>query len=138
MKSLMTIDTPRSYQLGRLTVTQMRERQSAKIWELKVALMASGIFTLDGQAEVLGLSRSTAWTILNGHNKTGGLSAPTVKRILAAPRLPAFVRAKILEFIEEKAAGLYGHSEATRRKFIAQRRLILDSSNAPLFNGRQH
>ena len=121
MKSSMTVDTPRSCQPGRLTVTQMRERQSAKIWELKVALMAAGIFSLDEQAEVLGLSRSTAWTVLNGHNKTGGLSALTINRILAAPRLPALVRAKILEFVEEKAAGLYGHSKSIQRKFIAER-----------------
>ena len=70
MKSSMTIDAPRSYQPGRLTVTQMRERQSAKIWELRAALVTAGIFTLDEQAEVLGLNRSTAWNILNGHNKT--------------------------------------------------------------------
>ena len=135
MKSSMTIDAPRSYQPGRLTVTQMRERQSAKIWELRAALVTAGIFTLDEQAEVLGLNRSTAWNILNGHNKTGGLSAPTVKRILAAPRLPACVRAKILEFIDEKAAGLYGHSKSIQRKFIAQqpalaRHLIYEGGDA--------
>ena len=121
MKSSMTIDAPRSYQPGRLTVTKMRERQSAKIRELRPALITAGIFALDEQAEVLGLCRSTAWAVLNGQNKKGGLSAPTVNRILAAPRLPAFVRAKILEFIEEKAAGLYGHSKSIQRKFIAQR-----------------
>jgi len=115
----MTIDAPRSYQPGRLTVTKMRERQSAKIRELRPALVTSGIFTLDEQAEVLGLCRSTAWTVLNGQNKTGGLSAPTINRILAAPRLPAFVRAKILEYVEEKAAGRYGHGKGARRKFIA-------------------
>jgi hypothetical protein len=103
----------------------MRERQSAKIWELKVALMAAGIFSLDEQAEVLGLSRSTAWAVLNGHNKTGGLSALTINRILAAPRLPALVRAKILEFVEEKAAGLYGHSKSIQRKFIAERTTLV-------------
>jgi hypothetical protein len=121
MKSSMTVDTPPSYQPGRITVTQMRERQSAKIWELKVALMAAGVFSLDEQAEVLGLSRSTAWSVLNGHNKTGGLSALTINRILASSRLPALVRAKILEFVEEKAAGLYGHSKSIQRKFIAER-----------------
>jgi hypothetical protein len=137
MRCSMTVDTPRSYQPGRLTVTKMRERQSAKIRELRPALVTAGIFTLDEQADVLGLCRSTAWTVLNGQNKTGGLSAPTINRILAAPRLPAFVRAKILEFIEEKAAGLYGHSKSIRHKFIAQR-LTLDSSNTPFCNGRQH
>jgi hypothetical protein len=121
MKSSMTVDTPPSHQPGRLTVTQMRERQSAKIRELKFALVMSGISTIDEQAEVLGLCRSTAWSVLNGRKKTGGLSASTVKRILASPRSPPFVRAKILEFIEEKAAGLYGHSKSIQRKFIAER-----------------
>jgi phage pi2 protein 07 len=137
MKSPMTIDTPRSYQPGRLTVTQMRERQSAKIRELRPALVTSGIFTLDEQAETLGLSRSTAWNILNANHKTSGLSAATIHQMLAAPRLPPFVRVKILEYCEEKATGQYGHSKSQRRKFISQC-LTLDSSNIPSCNGRQH
>jgi hypothetical protein len=133
--SSMKVDTSRSHEPGRSTMTEMRERQSAKIRELKVALIRSGIFTLDGQAEVLGLCRSTAWTILKGNHKASGLSAATINQILAAPRLPPFVRVKILEYCEEKAAGRYGHSKSQRRKFISQC-LTLDSSTSPFWDGQ--
>jgi len=36
-----------------------RERQNAKIGEIKAALAEAGVITLDKQAEALGLSRST-------------------------------------------------------------------------------
>jgi hypothetical protein len=38
--------------------------------------------------------------------------------MLASPTLPQPLRAKILEYVEEKAAGRYGHSRAQRRRFI--------------------
>jgi hypothetical protein len=125
----------RSHDPDRSTIKEMRERQAAKIREFRVALAMSGFFALDKQAEVLGLNRSTAWTILKGNHKTSGLSAATVNQILAAPRLPLFVRAKILEYCEEKAAGLYGHSKSQRRRFIAQCQ-TLDSSNTPFWDGQ--
>ena len=40
-----------------------------------------------------------------------------INRMLAAPRLPALVRARILEYIDEKTAGLYGHSNTQLRRF---------------------
>ena len=94
-------------------------RQSCAIRQLSDALAAAGFVTLDQQAKVLGLGRSTTWNIVKGSHKGSGLSATTINRALAAPHLPAPVRAKILEYVEEKAAGLYGHSKAQRRKFIA-------------------
>jgi hypothetical protein len=39
--------------------------------------------------------------------------------MLAAPMLPLLVRAKILEYVEEKVAGLYG-SQSQRLRFAAQ------------------
>ena len=95
-------------------------RQSCAIRELSDALATAGFATLDQQAKVLGLCRSTTWTILKGSHKSSGLSATIINRALAAPHLPALVRAKILEYVEEKTAGRYGHSKAQRRKFIAQ------------------
>ena len=80
----------------------MKARQSSKIRELGDALIAEGYLTLDEQARVLGLGRSTTWTILKGNHKTSGLSAGIINRMLAAPRLPALVRARILEYIDEK------------------------------------
>ena len=40
--------------------------------------------------------------------------------MLAAPQLPLLVRLKILEYIEEKAAGLYGHRKTPLRRFAAR------------------
>jgi len=104
---------------GTATVADRKTRQAAKIRELGEALIASGILTLDAQAEALGLSRSTTWTILKGSHKSSGLSAAIINRILAAPQLPPLVRAKVLEYIEEKTAGLYGDCQPRLRKFVA-------------------
>ena len=48
------------------------------------------------------------------------LSASIINRMLAAPMLPLLVQAKILEYVEEKAAGSYGGSPSQRRRFIAR------------------
>ena len=96
----------------------MKARQLVKIKEIKDSLVASGFITLDQQANVLGLARSTTWTILRGMYKSSGLSAATVNCMLRSPQLPPFVRAKVLEYVNEKSAGLYGHSKLQRRRFI--------------------
>src|SRR5262245_8224584 len=96
---------------------EMKARQSAKIREIADALISEGFFTLDAQARALGLGRSTTWTILKANHKSTGLSAKIIDRILVR-QLPPRVRAKILEYVEEKAIGCYGHSERLRRKFI--------------------
>ena len=97
-----------------------KARQSSKIRELGGALVTSGFATLDKQAQAIGLGRSTTWTILKGNHKTSGLSATVINRMLAAPQLPPLVRLKILEYIEEKAAGLYGHRKTPLRRFVAR------------------
>jgi hypothetical protein len=99
---------------------RMKGRQSSKIRELAEAVKSAGFFTLDEQAKALGLSRSTAWTIRKASHKASGLSASIINRMLAAPDLPPLARSKILEYIEEKAAGLYGGSRTQRRKFAAR------------------
>src|SRR4051794_33202733 len=91
-------------------VAEMKLRQSRKIREIWKALRAAGFCALDEQARVLGLPRSTAWTLLQAKHKASGLSAATIDRMLASPSLPAPVRSQILEYVEEKAAGLYGGS----------------------------
>lgn len=96
---------------------EMKARQSSKIRELAEAVEAAGFLTLDEQAKVLGVPRSTAWTIRKASHKASGLSASIINRMLAAPTLPLLVRARILEYIEEKAAGLYGGSRTQRRRF---------------------
>jgi hypothetical protein len=98
----------------------MKARQSSKIRELAEAVEAAGFLTLDEQAKILGVPRSTAWTIRRASHKASGLSASIINRMLAAPELPLIVRAKILEYIQEKAAGLYGGSHSQRRRFTAR------------------
>jgi hypothetical protein len=98
----------------------MKARQFSKIRELAEALKSAGFLTLDEQAKALGLSRSTAWTIRKASHKASGLSASIINRMLAAPELPPLARTKILEYVEEKAAGLYGGSRSQRRKFAAR------------------
>jgi hypothetical protein len=99
---------------------KMRERQSYKIRQFSDAFAAAGFVTIDARAKLLGLCRSTTWTILKGNHKGSGLSATTINRILLTPQLPSGVRAKVIEYVKEKAAGLYGHSEKQRSRFIAR------------------
>ena len=98
---------------------KVKARQTAKIREIADALCLAGYVGLDAQAAVLGLSRSTAWSIRQAPHKASGLRAAVINRMLAAPELPPAVRKIILEYVNEKAAGLYGHRAAVRRKFVA-------------------
>jgi hypothetical protein len=93
------------------SVAELKARQTAKIGEIRGALVADGVFGLDKQAAVLGLSRSTTWTIVKSTHKSSGLSAAVLARMLASPHLSRPVRAIINEYIHEKGAGLYGHSQ---------------------------
>ena len=105
---------------ARPTVAEMKARQSSKIREIRQALVTAGVCTLNGQAQVLGLLRSTTWTILKARHKTTGLSATIINRMLASPQLPPLVRSVIVEYSEEKAGGFYGGSQRQRRKFAAR------------------
>jgi transcriptional regulator with XRE-family HTH domain len=105
---------------SKLVLAEMKARQRLRIRELGDALVEAGLVALDEQASALGLSRSTTWTILKGNHKGSGLSATIINRMLAALQLPPLVRAKILEYVEEKTAGLYGDSKVRRRKFTAR------------------
>jgi hypothetical protein len=99
---------------------EAKERQNSKIREIRDALRAAGFVALDGQASMLGLSRSTTWSILQGKHKSSGLSASIIGRILGARQLPPGARAKVLEYVEEKTAGLYGHKNSQLRRFKAR------------------
>jgi hypothetical protein len=101
-------------------VVEAKARQANKIRELKSALIDAGLIALDEQAQALGLSRSTAWSILTSAHKTSGISATTISRMLSAPDLPPLVRSKILEYVEEKTDGLYGHSVKSSRQFASR------------------
>jgi hypothetical protein len=103
-----------------MTISKMKARQASKIKEVGDVLVAAGFVTLDGQAVALGIARSTTWTILRCNHKASGISATIINRMLMSPRLPPLVRAKILEYIQEKAAGLHGHSPTQLRRFRAR------------------
>jgi hypothetical protein len=101
-------------------LAEMKSKQCTRIGELRQALMASGFYTLDEQARALGLCRSTTWALLRANHKASGLSATLINRMWVAPQLPDPVRAKILEYVEEKIVGAYGHNVKQRRKFTQQ------------------
>jgi hypothetical protein len=78
--------------------------------------VAAGCTSAAKQAAVLGVSRATAWALLNRDKRTGP-SVVVLKRILSSRKLPQTVRGKVEEYCKEKIAGLYGHSEARTRWF---------------------
>jgi hypothetical protein len=100
-------------------VAEMKARQSAKIQELGQALYDAGLRTLDKQAAALGLSRSTAWTVLKACHKNTGLFATTIARMLSSPRLPPRARSIIVQYVEEKSLGLYGGSRRQQQQFAS-------------------
>jgi hypothetical protein len=95
----------------------MKARQCQKMTELRAALVGHGFDTAAKQALVLGLSRSSAWKILRGDYKQSGLSASTIKRILASPELPRDARLIIEQYIREKLQGAYGHRPNRLKNF---------------------
>ena len=93
-----------------------KARQAAKLAEIREVLVAAGYNTTAKQAAVLGVSRPTAWVVLN-RDKRAGPSAIVIKRILSSPNLPPAARRKVEEYVEQKISGLYGHSEPRTQAF---------------------
>ncbi|MEJ2373896.1 MAG: hypothetical protein P8Y71_00310 [Pseudolabrys sp.] len=100
--------------------TERKDLQRAKIREIGEAVIASGFGHVEEQSKVLNVPRSTAWVILQAKHKASGLSASIIKRMLTSPDLPPTVRKKILEYIDEKANGLYGDSNPQLLRFKAK------------------
>jgi hypothetical protein len=109
--------TVRGKQLEAANWAEQVRRHREKIREIGDALKAAGYCTLEQQARVLGLSRSTTWTIRKAIHKKSGLSASTLARILHSEQLPAAVRSRIVEYVEDKASGIYGETPLRRRRF---------------------
>ena len=103
-----------------LNNSNIKATQCSKIRELRQALVKTGVLTLDQQTESLGLARSTAWAILQGNHKSSGLSSATIKRMLTSQQLPPPARKILLEYVEEKLAGAYGHGKWRLRQFRAR------------------
>ena len=96
-----------------------KRRQASKLREIREALVADGFNSAGKQAIALGVSRPTAWALLN-RDKRAGPSSIIIKRILSSPKLPPTARRKVEEYVEDKIAGLYGHTEDRRRWFADQ------------------
>src|SRR6516165_5335342 len=94
----------------------MQAKHLCMIRSICDALVAAGFDTLDKQADVLSLPRSTTWSVLHGNHKKSGLSAGLVGRMLKSPRLPPSVRARITKYIEAKV----GHNKIQQRRFRAR------------------
>ena len=94
-----------------------KARQASKIAEIRRALVSAGFDTFSKQTAALGVSKSTAWAVLQGDHKATGLSAITIKRMLASPDLPSAARRIVEEYTQEKLLGAYGHSKAGLRHF---------------------
>ena len=103
-----------------LTERELKARQSSKIREIGEALITAGFVSLNAQAKVFGLPRSTAWTILAAEHKGTGISARIVCRMLSSAQLPALARVKIMEYAEERAAGIYGGTKTQNRRFASK------------------
>jgi len=101
-------------------VSATKARQADNIGEIADALVSVGYVTLDQQAKALGLSRSTAWTVLRPSHKASGLTISVINRMLAAPELPQLVREKINEYVQKRLAGVYGHNRMQLRRFAGR------------------
>ena len=114
--------TPANVALERKTptISQTKAMQSTKMRELRQALVDAGVLTLDQQAKSLGLGLSTTWAVLKGNHKCSGLSATLINRMLASRQLPKSARKIILEYMQEKSTGAYGHGKRGLRKFRAR------------------
>lgn len=104
----------------RSTSLTAKARQSAKLRELRQALIEDGYVGLCKQAAALGIRRSTAWVVLSGRYKASGLTASVIERMMSSPALPPRARAILEDYIEEKSAGLYGHDKKMVRAFRAK------------------
>ena len=79
------------------------QNYTVRLQDIGDALVAAGYTSLDDQAKALGVTRSTAWNIVNGKNKLDRLARKTTKRILANPDTPPSVRAIIQQYLAERA-----------------------------------
>jgi hypothetical protein len=97
--------------------SEMREKQRTKIRELRTALLAAGFVRLNPQSDALGLGRSTTWALLNASHKGSGISAHLINRMMASPKIPFEVHLILRAYVDEKVAGLYGHTPKQLERF---------------------
>jgi hypothetical protein len=101
-------------------IMSLKMRQTCKIAEINEALEACRIYSLNHKAAVLGLPRSTTYTIIRAQHKSTGISAKILAQMLNSPQLPLPVRAKLEEYAREKASGFYGSTNRQQRQFLSR------------------
>jgi hypothetical protein len=106
----------------------LKFQQCAKIAELRQVLRNAGFQSLNSQARVLGLGRSTTWAILSAGHKSSGLRASIIIRMLRSSELPPAARRVIEEYVAQKLAGTFGHGEKQLKRFREQLELDVASS----------
>jgi hypothetical protein len=91
---------------ARATAARGRKQRNYRIGLMNIAdaLIASGYTSLDQQAKALGLSRSTAWTIIHAKHKVDRLSTKVSARMLENPELPPLVRTTLQKYLAERSA----------------------------------
>jgi hypothetical protein len=62
--------------------------------------------------------------MVRGNHKKSGLSAGLLGRMLKSPRLPASVRSEIIDYIEAKVGGSFGHNKIQLRRFRARLKTV--------------
>ena len=95
---------------------QLREQQR-RILEISEILSRHGYCTVNQQARILNVPRSTAWTILRPTHKHSGLTVRVLRRILSSRELPPEARQKVLDYLHEKADGRFGSNRNCQRRF---------------------
>jgi hypothetical protein len=113
-----------------------KARLGSKLAEIREALIAAGYNSAAKQGAVLGLSRSTAWAILNS-DKRAGPTAIVIKRILSSQKIPPEARRKVEEYVVQKICGLYGHNEEQTRAFRDKLDTLLKTSPVRLLRAGQ-
>ena len=100
-----------------MSPTLLKAQQSRKIAEIGDALRAAGVHSLPEQMKVLGLPRSTTYTIIRAQHKSTGITGKIITQMLRSPQLPPSVRAAIENYAREKLSGAYGSTDKQRRRF---------------------
>jgi hypothetical protein len=85
--------------------------------QIRAALDAVGVSSLDARARALDIGRSTCHSIFSDHRKMRGITAQVLLRMLRSPHLPASARAVVVDYTMHKANKL---AERHRRKFVSQ------------------
>ena len=113
-----------------------KARLASKLAEIREALISAGYNSPAKQGAVLGLSRSTAWALLNCDTRAGP-TATVIKCILSSQKIPPEARRKVEEYVVQKINGLYGHKEERTQAFRDNVGTLRKTSPIRLLRARQ-